>query len=169
MNITNLILKGILSDKIYIAGPIQNIVGTKDNKQFIKYKDQDGDIPATYSFVTNNIQFELAVLNGKIIGISSKFYYDNEVEFLINGKKGKVFFLNNKTKLIEFIDFLDFNKFSWVIDKTDTGGKSLGILVNSVCKIMYSFEVEMPGFYYIGSFDLNLYNKLRKSSSDVGR
>ncbi len=58
--------------------------------------------------------------------------------------------------------FLNTSHIVWEIDKSDTEGKSLAVLINSKTKVMYSFEEEQFGFYQIVSFDWNLYKKLTK-------
>jgi hypothetical protein len=159
VNITNLICNGFLSKKLCINAPTADILKAK---QLRKYQDQEGDIPASYSYAFKTVQYELHVLDGKITTISRKLYLEDNIEFLIEGKDKNCFILKTESKIDLFLTFLNSNEIPWEIEKKHTGEKSLGILINKRTLVIYSFEPSEYGFYYLGAYNDDVVNWILK-------
>jgi hypothetical protein len=137
-NIKNLMLYGKLTEYLYISGNFENVLAA-DRKGIQEFsKEQQGDIPAFYGYVIDNIFYEINVVDNIIVGISTKLENNFRIKFPIEGKfEESNFVLRVKSSLLDFTKFLNSNEINWEIDKVNSREKSLGIIINSLTTIMY--------------------------------
>ncbi|MBT1706466.1 hypothetical protein [Chryseosolibacter indicus] len=157
--ISELLFQGFLGD--IKTGSDINGFKCRDLEQ---YQVQDGDIPSLFKFNYDKGEYDISCLNGIIIGISIKFDIDLDALHKVEIEEKK-FDLGYKANFVDFAMFLNQINVQWEFDKIDTGQKSIGMLLPSKTKVMYSFEKDFFGFYQVVNFNLQLYNSIRASNS----
>ncbi|AYB33335.1 hypothetical protein [Chryseolinea soli] len=135
----------------------------KSDKDIILWQVQEGDIPAVYDFSFEGLKYEIASLQGTVVGITVKLDFYPDGYFRIQSEKSeRTIDFGVKTNFIDFIEFLNELGVNWRVDEDDTGEKAIGVLLDSKTKVMYSFEKDFFGFYRVINFNLDLYQELRK-------
>ena len=103
---------------------------------------------------------EIHIVDDIIISISTSFYNNFKMKIFIEGENGSMFKLKVKSSILDFANFLNVNNYFWEMDKANSRDKTLGIKINSLTTLMYSFEKGEEGVVQISSFDRLLYNKI---------
>lgn len=154
MTFKDFLFFGNLSEDIKVGN---KIVPNNENLELII--EQEKDSPALYRYLHTGLEFEIYCIQEIVIGISFKFEDNpkNHIFFLDKDAKMK---LKSKTDLQKFINYIDDVGYIWLIDKMDTGRKSLAIKINENAKVMYDFNTNHFGFYQIIYFDNKLYESM---------